>query len=283
MTDPFFIGTEDIHFIPIGSPFVVYNPPPGTAPFRLPWARCALVCDAGPFIDDRWRAPLAHQSVSTSEFWWTCQIYQTGSAAFGTTGLIGFLGDYAGDASGKSWRLMLVAQSGRLPSLYRQNNGAFNSAVNPLGFPYSAYSNVLNTHLATGTLTMPGGGRIGKLDIYVNLSSGIFRLYVDRVLVMNFTGDLTNGEYSAITGFDLMGNFNAAHFSEIYWHPDSDTRKLAGVYSIWPISAGHTTQWTGTFDDVDEIVHDLADANYTGTVGLIQQYRTRALPPLQAT
>src|SRR3954464_1618436 len=108
MTDPYFIGTEDIHFIPIGSPFVAST----VGLFRAPWARCALVCDAAPFHDQRWRAPLASDSVSTSEFWWTCQIIQFGSSIFGVTGTIGFLGDYAGDENGTSWRLMLVGQNG---------------------------------------------------------------------------------------------------------------------------------------------------------------------------
>lgn len=276
MTDPYFVGTEDIHFIPIGGPLINANA--GT--FRSPWARCSLQCNTTLFMDERWRAPLASESVSTSEFWWSCQSFQNGAGTIGRTGLIGFLGDYAGDATGTSWRLMLVGQGGRLPALYRQNDGAFDSTDNPLSLPYSAYFDELNTQLATGFLPMPSLGRVGKLDIYVNLSSGIFRLYVDLVLVLDFTGDLTGGQYSAFTGFDLMGSHTLAHFSEIYWHPNIDTRKLDGVYSIWPTSAGHTTGWTGTFADVDEITSDLSDANYTGTSGLIQQYKTRALPTL---
>lgn len=252
MTEPYFVGTEDIHFIPIGSPIV--RDWFGT--FRMIWSRCSLVCNAGPFVDERWRAPLPHLPVSTDEFWWTCQIYQVGSSILGHTSFVEFR------SSDDVPRIRVFGQNGSKPELWRQD------------------SDETLTKLATGTLPMPSVSRLGKIDIYVSLSDGIFRLYVDRVLVLDFTGDLTNSsEYDAIIGFDIRGSYSGAHYSEICWTQD-DTRKFAGVYDIWPESDGNATDWNGSKDDVDEIESDITDANWTDTPDLIQQYRTRALPAL---
>lgn len=242
----FYVGTEDIHFIPIGAPDVWTNGGP-SAPFRSEWSRCALSTFTGPGIDKRWRAPLPDISVTTGEFWFTCQLY---SAIIINTKWFRFL---SGDAQE---RLSLYGRSAGSPMLVRIND------------------DTTATTLATGTGLWPSAAQRRKIDIYVNLSSGLFKVYSDYNLILNTTSDLTNGEYTDITGFELSGD---AMFSEILWRSE-DTRKLIGVRSIWPYANGHAMEWTGVKEDVDEIIVDMADANYTDTAGRIQQYKTPPLP-----
>lgn len=242
------VGTEDIHFIRAGGAIVKTTA--GT--FRSAWSRCSLEAGSGPF----WRAPLEHMSVSTSEFWWTCQLIQAASV-FSFSDWVRFL-------DGSTWRLAVYGREGQLPALLRHND-----------------DDTITT-LATGTLPMFSLSRLGRVDIYANVGGGVFKLYLDREISISFTGDLTNSEYSAITGYDLYGgggSTSVARFSEVCWRSD-DTRKMIGVRAIWPYGNGVNQDWTGGISDVDEIAVDETDANYTGTPGLVQEYTIPPLPLL---
>ncbi len=242
------IGTEDIHFVQ-GAGAVIST---DSTSFRSAWSRCSLVASSGTF----WRAPLQHISVSTAEFWFTCRLIQNASA-------ISF-SDWLRFLDGDTWRLAVYGRQGQIPRLLRHNDDD------------------TTTTLAIGSLPMFTLNVVGLVNIYVNLGTDTFRLYLDRELALNYTGDLTNsGEYSAITGFDLYGAgfLAAARYSEVCWRSD-DTRKIIGVRAIWPYGDGTNMDWTGTIADVDEIAVDETDANYTDTVGLVQEYTIPPLPLL---
>lgn len=242
------VGTEDIHFVQGAGAEASTD----STRFRPEWSRCALTVAFGTF----WRAPLQHMSVSTTEFWFTCRLTQTASS-------ISF-SDWLRFLEGDTWRLAVYGRQAEIPQLLRHNNDH------------------TTTTLATGSLPMHALGVVGLVNIYVNLGTGTFRLYLDRELALSFTGNLTNsGQYSAITGFDLYGaGFLAgAHFSEVCWRTE-DTRKIIGVRAIWPYDDGVNLDWSGTIDDVDEASVDETDANYTDTVGLVQEYTVPPLPLL---
>lgn len=242
------VGTEDIHFVQAGGAAVSTN----SGRFRSEWARCALVAGGGRF----WRGPLQHMSVSIDEFWFTCRLNQLTRGA--TPDWLRFL-------NGGTWRLAVYGGYGEYPSLYRHNDDDTTDL------------------LATGELPMFTQSVLGLVNIHVNLSDGKFRLYLDRELAINFTGDLTNGgEYSAITGYDLYGGTSGGtvvYYSEVCWRSD-DTRKMLGVRAIWPDGDGVNMDWTGTIADVDEIAVDENDANYTDTPDLVQEYTVPPLPLL---
>lgn len=240
----YFIGTEDIHFVPIGSPDILT-----TGGTRSEWARCLLSTSSGPGVDKRWRAPLPDLPVSTGEFWLTCRL---DTATIVETKWFRFL---SGDAQE---RLALKGVSAGHPILVRTDN---DETV---------------TTLATGSGIWASVGKIAKIDIYCNLSTGVLRVYSDYYLIFDTTSDLTNGEYSEITGFELTG---FAQFSEVLWRTD-DTRKVIGIRSIWPYANGNADEWSGTYSDVDEIIVDMNDANWTDTSGLLQQYKVPNLPSL---
>lgn len=235
------IGVEDIHFIALGSPDVST-----TTGFRPEWARCSLATFTGPGNDKRWRAPLIDNPVSTNEFWLTCRMY---TAIIVSTKWFRFL---SGDGQE---RLSLHGSSASRPVLKRTDD---DETV---------------TTLATGSGIWASGGKIAKIDIYVNLGTGVFKVYSDYALILNATVDLTNGEYTDITGYDLSGD---AFWSEAVWRTE-DTRKIPGVRTIWPYGDGNAQEWTGTKSDVDEIAVDVSDANYTDTIDRLQQY---TIPPL---
>lgn len=240
------MGTEDIHFIPIGSPDVTTE-----NVFRHAWARGSLSAAAagdGGVINKRWRAPLPDMPVATSEFWLTCRMWTANAVP---RRWFRFL---SGDAQE---RITLWGTSGSNPILKRKDD---DETV---------------TTLATGAGIWASAGKNAKIDIYCNLSTGVFKVYSDYYLILNTVADLTNSEFTDITGFELSDG----NFQEVLWRSD-DTRKVIGLRSIWPVEAGNADEWSGTNADVDEFQVDMSDANFTDTSGLYQQYKVPPLPSL---
>jgi hypothetical protein len=243
----YFVGTEDIHFVNFGAPGVTESP--GSSG-RSQWSRCVLSAFVTSGVDTRWRAPLPGNPVTTNAFWLTFRLY---TATAITHPFVRFMSGSAQD------RLRIHGHSAAVPYLTRIDN---DETVTTLG---------------TGISILPSGGALKKIDIYVNLGTGVVKLYSDHMLILTVSGaDLTNSEYSDITGFDLAGN---AVYSEVVWRTE-DTRSVIGVRSIWPYGDGHAQDWTGTKEDVDEETVDENDANYTDTSGIRQQY---TIPPLPSS
>ena len=239
------IGTEDVHFVRAGGAAIDTS----TGKFRGGWARCALQASSGQF----WRGPLQAHPVSTTEAWLTFQMYEASTVLA--------QGYYCRFVAGTYWRLRLWGKQGEFPKLqYRDNAGVI-------------------TDLATGFLPLAPWFIIQRQDIYFNLGTGQFQVYLDRELALDYTGNLTgSGEISAINWYDLTGgDFQGNYwFSEVCWRSDS-TRKMLGVQSIWPYDDGVNMDWVGAKEDVDEVVVDETDANHTDTPGLVQEYK---IPPL---
>jgi hypothetical protein len=256
------VGTEDIHFVQAGGAVVITSTA-GSPHFRSDWVRCALGSTWFSFGDGSetfWRGPLDHMTVSTGEFWLTCRLYQAATQG-AMTDLIGF-------NEGATRRLSVLARPGQNPILYRHEDGTTDDPTRPLG--------TTRFVLANGILPMFAQDSLGRIDIYVNLGTGAFKLYLDHALALTFSGDLLNGAFSEINSYDLLGSNGNAQFSEVCWRSD-DTRKIIGVRAVWPYGDGNTQDWTGVKEDVDEAAVDEEDANYTDTPSLLQQY---TIPPL---
>lgn len=250
MPDPYFIGTEDIHFTWGGTPGVDNITGGVQTKYRTNWARCALTTS---FLGGEafYRVPETF-GVSTTDCWLTFQMQQAASQ-IPQTALIRF---NVGDAP----RLYLMGRGGQYPTLWRVND------TGP------------DTQLAKGTLPMAAWFHLARYDMHVNLVTGVFRLYINLDISITFTGDLTNGgEFSAITGFDLGGSASGTTFSEIAWLP-YDSRRVVGIKSIWPYGDGVDMDWVGTKEQVNEVEVNLDDANWTDTAGLVQEYTIQSLP-----
>ena len=261
------VGTEDIHFIHIGgvgtfpNPDVITGSDFGEIPYREEWSRCGLRSTWTPLGDSGtgWRGPLSNMPLSLTEFWLTCRLHQASSNG-AQTDLIGF--NEVGIR-----RLALKARPGAKPILYRVHD---DEIENP--------PHLHRDTLAIGLFPIFRQSRLGRIDIYCNLITGVFKLYLDFAVAITFTGDLTNGEFSAIDSYDLLGSNGNAIWSEVCLRSD-DTRKMIGIRDIWPYADGAALDWTGIKDDVDEVAVDESDANYTSILGVIQEYKTPPLPP----
>jgi hypothetical protein len=265
------VGVEDIHFVHAGGlpgENVITSFDPDHPTFRAEWVRCGLRSTWSALGDGSqtfWRGPLDHMSVSSGEFWLTFRINQTSSQPSQT--------DFLGFNSGAVRRLSLTGRAGQFPILQRHDDGTTDDLLIPPVLPLGT----TRVTLATGSLPMFAQAATGRVDVYFNAGSGVFKLYLDRALAINLTGDLLGGMYSEITSYDLLGSASNTIFSEVCWRSD-DTRKMVGVHAVWPYGDGVNMQWTGAKEDVDEEAVDESDANYTDTVGLVQEYTVPPLP-----
>lgn len=244
-----FVGTEDIHFTWGGVPEVVTQAVSGPITnFRSAWARCALATayTAG---ESFYRVPESH-GASAVDSWVHCR-FQQAASQLGQTSVFRF-------NNADLTRLYIMGRGGQHPELWRQDLDG------------------TTTKLATGVLPMPPWWRLGRFDMHVNLTAGIFEMYIDLFRSIYFVGDLTHGEYGTLTGFDLGGSAGGTTFSEIAW-TTYNSRKIVGVHSIWGVGNGAALQWAGTKDDVDEIIVDESDANWTDIAGKIQEYTVSPL------
>lgn len=180
------------------------------------------------------------------------------------------------------------------------SNGSFGTSTNFIGLGKSGtqctlwlrVSNVSNAKYqlmkSDGTTTTvlaseagfsvvnPGPGKIDiQISNFSNVATGNCKVYVNNVLVINFTGDLT---VTGMTSLDCVVLLNsiANPVSEMII-ADEDTRTMSLVTHA-PNAAGTTQQWTGSHTDVNETTNNDATAVFTNTATQDEQFGLPDLP-----
>jgi len=170
-------------------------------------------------------------------------------------------------ADGVAYRYFGLGASGTTKGIYVGALGAYPRIM--------TFDGTTETVLATSTSKSFDTGTRARFDLQVSNygSSGTVNLYQNGVLIATYTGDIT---ISGVTGFDCVYNKRTS-ISEVIVS-DTDTRNIIGLKTLAPTSDGTTTDWTGTYADVDETTISDADANYTDTTDLDQQFNVTDLP-----
>lgn len=226
----YFIGGEDLDFGKIGA--VSVNTA-STAARRTANARCALLVGSNGANTDGWQA--AFTAAQTS-FWWTGRLYfgsLTGSGAGGN--LIAFL-------DGTVRRLLILNDGSNHLRISKQN------AAGTL------------TTLATSSNTVVTSTQY-KVDVNVTSygASATVDVYVDNVLWVTYTGDVTTDSSTSLSGFVIgyCGGAGQAFWSEIFCGSD-DTRTQA-LITLPPAANGNTFAWSNSYASLDETTVDDAD------------------------
>ncbi len=124
------------------------------------------------------------------------------------------------------------------------------------------------------------GNTLLRIDIHIKLhaSSGIFKLFVNGVACIDFTGNTMPFAASAISYFGIGATygFNTATHSAIIV-ADEDTRPMTFVQRL-PTGTGAATDWSNSYTAIDETGYSDADFVAADTVGDTSTYTFADLP-----
>lgn len=138
------------------------------------------------------------------------------------------------------------------------------------GTTWTALASESGSSLASSTLY--------KFDINITnygISSNV-KVYMERVLLIDFTGDVTATGVSSVDSVWLFGPGSPWRVSEIIVS-EEDTRLLS--LCTLPINAaGDSNAFSGAFTDIDEVINSDADVMYTNTAGVDAQVNIADLP-----
>lgn len=126
----------------------------------------------------------------------------------------------------------------------------------------------VNSIIATeeGTSLVTAG--INKFDMqFVYGESGSIKVYLDTVLVIDYSGDTRISAASGFSSVSVHGHSasSSGSLSELIV-ADEDTR-LMSLVTLAPNGAGDVNDFTGAYTDVDETSIDRADTIHTATAG----------------
>lgn len=234
-----FIGGEDIDF----SGNAEVNT--GTAYRRSAFSRCALKTSAGT------DSTIARGELSqpSSRFWFTARVYYNDHTS--TTPTLTFY-------DGTQARLGITQHS-----------------ISQFGLSqYTTAWTSLAVSSAIGAYTQ----KVGKIDVYIDYAAaGTVRVFWDGSEILTHTGDLLSGGSTSLTAFTLRGiNYSHCYWSEVIV-ATTDTRALALVTHA-PTAAGSSSQWTGTYANVDEAALSDADLISTTTPEQVASFQVSDLP-----
>jgi len=123
------------------------------------------------------------------------------------------------------------------------------------------------TILATESGQSILAGNTQTIDVYFSGigSNDNIKLYLDKELLIDYTGDLSVSGMTALDSVYLFG-YNSTFgpvsiYSEIIV-ADVDTR-LMHLKTLAPNAAGDLNEWTGSYTDIDETLMSDADVIYT--------------------
>lgn len=224
----YFVGGEDHDFSPIGSCFVNTA---NTTARRTANARCSLIVAAAA-VNDGWQGAL---TAAVSDFWFTARFFN--EAVFGTQDWLVFL-------DGSTRRLLIkLDASGHIIIATRD-------------------ATPTTTTLATSTLVLGLGVTPHKLDVQVSYgASGSVNVYVDGVLWVSYSGDVTTNSATTLSGF-VLGSTSGNGSAVVYWSEivcgTADTRHMS-VITLPPAANGNTFAWSNTYASVDETTINDAD------------------------
>lgn len=142
-----------------------------------------------------------------------------------------------------------------------------------------------------GTFQLAANNVIYQLDIHWNIADvgGVLEVFVNGAQVFVQTGDTlqfvgATGRRVYFSSLDNSANANSGAFSQcLVTSGNQDTRSMK-VATLGPNAAGATTQWSGTFADVDEVGNwNDADYIFSGTTNQVSTFNLADLSATAAT
>lgn len=244
----YFMGGEDIDFLPNGTVSVSTD----SSTYRAEYARCSLAVSGGAALGNSWRGLF---ESAASAFWFGCRVAPGTAARTANPGqpLIVF-------NDGISKRLGLSYDDAGAYSVGTwDDSGTYVKLISSVGSQPSA---------------------IHKLDMRVSYgTSGAVRVFVNGVEIITYTGDITRSGSTTLSSFALASSCGAggtSYFSEITC-TDRDSRTLMLKTHV-PSAAGSTSQWTGSFADIDETTINEADGVSTNVTDQVSSFDVTNLP-----
>ena len=248
MVAPIWLGGEDLNFVVLGSATITTT----TSRYRSDYARCAL--EVGQGTVDAYSTPFPAGPVTAC--WFMSRFIRISSGgAFPMYGL---------GRSGTTEGVGIGLNANRCVIFKRDGT--------------------TDTTLATSVSTVFNGTR-QKVDIEVinfsNPATGRVRVYVDQVLAVEYTGNLSAG---SITDLDQVccwyttnGGGSQGYISELAV-ADDDTRLLS-LKTVVPSAAGTANTFaSGTYADIDGVTIDDATNMAADTVGQHAEVACTGMP-----
>lgn len=111
-------------------------------------------------------------------------------------------------------------------------------------------------------------GGLEEIDLYVNLTTGVLRLYAGGTKRLETTG-LSLGHITGITGLRLNNNYYMAWSQVVV-----DTNPTIGgrLWTVPITGAGASSDWNGTYANIDEIAYSDADFINSATNGQVSTF-----------
>jgi hypothetical protein len=279
MTQVYFAGNEDSHFVPVNATIQYQNFSAGLIYLRsfdglrsrsnYPNAPTRYACSV---ISTNWPGS---PTVANWNPYLRCPFWTQPSAGFWFGARVWQSMDYYAVRQSPLWRGLSPDGVARLLVM---GTGGGNSGAYAV---YTANAAGTLTMLCVGGATSGGfaGGTVEKLDVHVDYSTnGLVELYINRLLHCSFSGDVTTEGATQISAVDL-GSFCYNNSDETTWSEvvclDSDTRDVT-VYSRVPTGPGDTTQWTGDYTSVSGPFGDTLTSSATSAAGQLMLYVTGA-------
>jgi len=159
-------------------------------------------------------------------------------------------------------RNFLWLSSGGAARLRLKVNGAA-----PATITLETWNGSAATALATSTATITSG-TLYRFDVVVNYAvSGRVRVYIDQVLCIDYSGNVTAGGSTTLdaVNLSLFGSTAAGYWSEVIVSTQ-DSRSLV-LKTLVEDATGDLAQWTGTWSDIDEPAASETDVMYSGASG----------------
>lgn len=237
----YFVGGEDHDFARVGNTGVET----ATSAFRRSaYARCALRATGSASATDCF---LAQFGTTLTSFWHTARWYLGTSLYTNTYNPICYY-------DGTQPRLMICTSSTGQVRITKQDNAG------------------TRTGLATSTNTL-ASGQLYKIDVQVSSygASGTVNVYIDNVLWITYTGDLTTNSATSLSAFShgSYASSVASYWSEIILGTD-DTRNM-GLVTLPPAANGNAFAWSNSYANVDETSIDDTDTCTSSSANDIMQ------------
>jgi hypothetical protein len=137
---------------------------------------------------------------------------------------------------------------------------------------YDFAINIASTWTTLGTITVyPFDPQ--EIDIHMNIAvSGTFTVYIAGTERLSYSGDLSAAA-AGIAEARFYGSnntsSNASYHGLVVANVPTIGYRLATFY---PNGAGASTDWTNSFSNIDETVHNDADFVYSGTANQVATY-----------
>lgn len=223
--------------------------------WRSDFARSAVSCPGGSDLRNHAKAAF---DTPTSNFWFTARIYTDVNS-----NLAPEFRTFLTFSDGANNRLGFQVDNQRRMRLVKFEDGVTVSV------------------LATSAGVTIQNSNLHKLDINVVYGvSGSIRVFFDQVQAFQYTGNITAGGSTTLSGFTIS-SINNSSSSLTCWSEmiatDRDTRTLM-LKTHTPTSTHQNNQWIGTHQDIDETVPNDADVVKTTEAGAIGMFEVNDLP-----